>query len=184
MAGARLSLVFSLLFFPFSFLSFFFFTPIHLLNAERVLGFERRGVDFACPAGPNALFSLFSPFFFPAPVLLFRSSRRRERIWFFAPHSHRRPSTTAEGLILWRVWGKADINVAGARIEPRDRGEPQPVKNTVDLSPVSYQPMARPRCSANRSGSSPRSVPHHRNRSLIRHSSRESYCAGRGKTHR
>lgn len=94
-------------------------------------------MDFARPPGPNALFFSFSPVFFSfpffsVPVLLFRSPHRGENI-ALVPYSHRKPSTTTEGLILWRVWGKADINVAGTRIEPRDRGEPQPVKNTLDL---------------------------------------------------
>lgn len=118
--------------------SSFFFTPIHLLNAERALGFggqsgwilrARRDLTrFFFSSSPR-----FSFLFFFTPVLLFRSPHRGENM-VLVPHSHRKPSTTAEGLILWRVWGKADINVAGTRIEPRDRGEPQPVKNTLDLS--------------------------------------------------
>lgn len=104
-------------------------------------------MDFARPPGPNALFSPFLPFFFflsfffPVPVLLFRSPHRGENI-ALVPYSHRKPSTTTEGLILWRVWGKADINVAGTRIEPRDRGEPQPVRNTLRSLFVSSRPIA------------------------------------------
>lgn len=116
--------------------AFFFYadTLVERRTHVGVWGTER--VDFARPPGPNALFFLspfrFSFLLFFAPVLLFRSPHRGENM-VLVPHSHRKPSTTAEGLILWRVWGKADINVAGTRIEPRDRGEPQPVKNTLDL---------------------------------------------------
>lgn len=113
---------------------FFFFTPIHLLNVERALGLEgQSGVDFARPPGPNAHFFFPSLPLFSLPFSSF-ALHVAGRIWFLSHIRVGKPSTTAEGLILWRVWGKADINVAGARIEPRDKGEPQPVKNTLDLS--------------------------------------------------
>jgi len=116
----------------------FFFYADTLVERRTRVGVRGTGrVDFVRPAGPNALFFSFSlvfPFLFFAPVLLFRSLHRGENM-ALVPHSHRKPSTTGEGLILWRVWGKADINVAGTRIEPRDRGEPQPVKNTLDFFP-------------------------------------------------
>lgn len=80
----------------------------------------------------------FSPRFFRSRSTLSLSASQGENMVFRPTFAHRKPSTTAEGLILWRVWGKADINVAGTRIEPRDRGEPQPVKNIVDLFLVLY----------------------------------------------
>lgn len=85
---------------------------------------DRERVDFARPPGPNALFFFFfSPVFFLAPVLSsFALSASRGEYGPRSTFAHRKPSTTAEGPCLWRVWGKADINVAGTRIEPRDRG--------------------------------------------------------------
>lgn len=63
--------------------SFFFFTPIHLLSAERVLEFEgegnRSGVGFARPPGPNALSFFFFFFRFFTPV--FSSFARRGGGW-------------------------------------------------------------------------------------------------------
>lgn len=94
-------------------------------------------MDFARPPGPNALFfSSFLPFFFLAPVLSsFALSASRGEYGPRSTFAHRKPTTTAEGLCLWRVWGKADINEAGTRIEPRETGDgSQPVKNILDLS--------------------------------------------------
>lgn len=117
---------------------FFFYADTLVERRTRGLGFGEQGgwILRARRDLTRFFFLSFSPvfpfLFFFAPVLLFRSPHRGENM-VLVPHSHRKPSTTAEGLILWRVWGKADINVAGTRIEPRDRGEPQPVKNTLDL---------------------------------------------------
>lgn len=68
-------------------------------------------------------FSPFLPFFSRFHSLLFRSLRTsRGECDPRSTFAHRKPSTTAKGPCLWRVWGKADINVAGTRFEPRETG--------------------------------------------------------------
>lgn len=66
-------------------------------------------------------FFFFPPVFFSRfHSLLFRSLRIAGEYGPRSTFAHRKPSTTAEGPCLWRVWGKADINVASTRFEPRE----------------------------------------------------------------
>jgi len=68
------------------------------------------------PSLPHPLsLSLSLSLSLPLPLSLSLASfyARRGENMVFVPHSHRKPSTAAEGSILWRVWGKADINAAG-----------------------------------------------------------------------
>lgn len=123
----------------------FFFTPIHLLNAERMLEFGGQGgwILYAQRDLTRFFFS-FSPvfpFLFFTPILLFRSPHRGENM-ALVPHSHRKPSTTAKGLILWRVWGKADISGGYANRAAR-QGWAATCKEYPRFLSVSSQPIVQ-----------------------------------------